>query len=82
MRARQRLVAALSTLGRSEEAHTAAAELDRLQHDLNVDYINTTYPFQTQRIDLDLSRLCGARAFYRVSASVASGGGGPVRAQH
>ena len=47
VRARQRLVAALSTLGRSEEAHTAAAELDRLQHDLSVDYINTTYPFQS-----------------------------------
>jgi adenylate cyclase len=46
VRARQRLVAALSVLGRSEEAHTAAAALIRLQPDLNVDYIDTTYPFQ------------------------------------
>jgi len=46
VRARQRLVAALRVLGRSEEAHTAAAALTRLQPDLSVDYIDTTYPFQ------------------------------------
>jgi hypothetical protein len=39
-------IAALSVLGRSEEAHTAAAALTRLQPDLSVDYIDTTYPFQ------------------------------------
>ena len=46
VRARQRLVAALSALGRAEEARAAAAELIRLQPDFGIDYIDTTYPFQ------------------------------------
>jgi adenylate cyclase len=47
VRARQRLVAALGALGRNEEAIAAAAELRRLQPDLSLDYVETTYPFQS-----------------------------------
>jgi adenylate cyclase len=47
VRARQRLVVALSSLGLDAEAHAAAAELTRLQPDLTLDYIDTTYPFQS-----------------------------------
>jgi len=47
VRARQRLVAALSALGLDEEARAAAAELMQLQPDLSLDYIDTTYPFQS-----------------------------------
>ncbi len=46
VRARQRLVAALSALGRKDEALAAAAELRRLQPDFSLDYVETTYPFQ------------------------------------
>jgi adenylate cyclase len=47
VRARQRLVAALSALGLDDEAHAAAAALMRLQPDLTLDYIHSTYPFQS-----------------------------------
>jgi adenylate cyclase len=47
VRARQRLVVALSSLGLDLEARAAAAELTRLQPDLTLDYIDTTYPFQS-----------------------------------
>jgi adenylate cyclase len=46
VRAHQRLVAALSALGRNDEAIVTAAELRRLQPDLSLDYVETTYPFQ------------------------------------
>ena len=45
VRARQRLVAALSLRGLSEWARAAAAELSRLQPTLDVAYIDDTYPF-------------------------------------
>jgi adenylate cyclase len=47
VRARQRLVAALSALGLDEAARAAGAELTRLQPDLSLDYIDTTYPFRS-----------------------------------
>jgi adenylate cyclase len=47
VRARQRLVAALSAQGRSAEASAAASELIQLQPDLSIEYIETTYPFQS-----------------------------------
>jgi adenylate cyclase len=47
VRARQRLVAALSAQGRSAEARAAASELARLQPDFSIEYIDTTYPFQS-----------------------------------
>ncbi|HUK08987.1 MAG TPA: adenylate/guanylate cyclase domain-containing protein [Stellaceae bacterium] len=45
VRARQRLVAALSLRGLSDTARAAAAELSRLQPTLDVAYIDDTYPF-------------------------------------
>ena len=45
VRARQRLVAALSLRGLSDTARAAAVELSRLQPTLDVAYINDTYPF-------------------------------------
>jgi adenylate cyclase len=45
VRARQRLVAALSLRGLSDAALAAAAELSRLQPTLDVAYIDDTYPF-------------------------------------
>jgi adenylate cyclase len=45
VRARQRLVAALSVRGLSDAARAAAAELSRLQPTLDVAYIDDTYPF-------------------------------------
>jgi tetratricopeptide (TPR) repeat protein len=45
VRARQRLVAALSRRGSSDAARAAAAELSRLQPTLDVAYIDDTYPF-------------------------------------
>jgi hypothetical protein len=47
VRARQRLVVALSSLGLDTEARVAAAELTRMQPDLTLDYVDTTYPFQS-----------------------------------
>jgi len=46
VRARQRLVASLAAQGSDGEARAAAAELQRLQPDFSLDYIDTTYPFQ------------------------------------
>jgi len=46
VRARQRLVATLAAHGLDRDARVAAAELARLQPDLSLDYIDTTYPFQ------------------------------------
>ena len=45
VRARQRLVAALSLRGLSDAARAAAVELSRLQPTLDVAYIDDTYPF-------------------------------------
>jgi adenylate cyclase len=45
VRARQRLVAALSLRGLHDRARTEAAELARLQPTLDVAYIDDTYPF-------------------------------------
>jgi len=45
VRARQRLVAALSLRGLGDAARAAAAELSRLQPTLDVAYIDDTYPF-------------------------------------
>ena len=45
VRARQRLVAALSLNGLIDMAQAAAAELSRLQPTLDVAYIDDTYPF-------------------------------------
>jgi adenylate cyclase len=45
VRARQRLVAALSLRGLSDTARAAALELSRLQPTLDVAYIDDTYPF-------------------------------------
>ena len=45
VRARQRLVAALSLSGLADRAKTAAAELTRLQPTLDIAYIDDTYPF-------------------------------------
>jgi len=45
VRARQRLVAALSLRGSSDRAQAAAVELSRLQPTLDVAYIDDTYPF-------------------------------------
>jgi adenylate cyclase len=45
VRARQRLVAALSLRGLSNTARAAAVELSRLQPTLDVAYIDDTYPF-------------------------------------
>ena len=45
VRARQRLVAALSLSGSSDAARAAAVELSRLQPALDVAYIDDTYPF-------------------------------------
>ena len=45
VRARQRLVAALSLRGLSDTARAAATELSRLQPALDVAYIDDTYPF-------------------------------------
>jgi len=45
VRARQRLVAALSLRGLSDTARAAAVELSRLQPTLDVAYIDDTYPF-------------------------------------
>jgi adenylate cyclase len=47
VRARQRLVAALSALGLDHEARVAGVELMRLQPDLSLDHIDITYPFQS-----------------------------------
>jgi adenylate cyclase len=47
VRARQRLVAALAAEGREVEARAAAAELIHLQPDFSIEYIETTYPFQS-----------------------------------
>jgi hypothetical protein len=46
VRARQRLVGTLSSVGRDAEAPSAATELTRLQPDLSVEYVDVTYPFQ------------------------------------
>lgn len=46
VRARQRLVAALAAQGRNDDARSAAAELVKLQPDLAIEYIETTYPFR------------------------------------
>lgn len=52
VRARQRLVAALSAHGAGERARAAAAELARMQPALDVAYIDDTYPFmQTDQRD-------------------------------
>ena len=45
VRARQRLVAALSARGLEERARVAAAELAKMQPTLDVHYIDDTYPF-------------------------------------
>jgi adenylate cyclase len=45
VRARQRLVAALSAKGLEDQARAAAAELAKMQPDLDVAYIDDTYPF-------------------------------------
>jgi adenylate cyclase len=45
VRARQRLVAALSLRGLSDRAQAAATELSRLQPTLDIAYIDETYPF-------------------------------------
>jgi hypothetical protein len=45
VRARQRLVAALSLRGLGDTARAAAVELSRLQPTLDVAYIDDTYPF-------------------------------------
>ena len=45
VRARQRLVAALSARGLEDQARAAAAELARMQPTFNVAYIDDTYPF-------------------------------------
>ncbi len=45
VRARQRLVAALNLRGQSDKARAAAVELSRLQANLDVAYIDDTYPF-------------------------------------
>jgi adenylate cyclase len=45
VRARQRLVAALSARGLEDRARAAAAELAKMQPTLNVAYIDDTYPF-------------------------------------
>jgi adenylate cyclase len=45
VRARQRLVAALSLRGLNDTARAAAVELSRLQPTLDVAYIDDTYPF-------------------------------------
>lgn len=45
VRARQRLVAALSLRGFADKAQAAAAELSRLQPTLDIAYIGDTYPF-------------------------------------
>ena len=45
VRARQRLVAALSLRGFSDKAQAAATELSRLQPTLDIAYIDDTYPF-------------------------------------
>ncbi len=45
VRARQRLVAALSLRGLDDRARTAAAQLSRLQPALDIGYIDDTYPF-------------------------------------
>jgi len=45
VRARQRLVAALSAKGLEERARAAAAELGRMQPGLDLAYIEDTYPF-------------------------------------
>ena len=45
VRARQRLVAALSLRGLAEKATIAAMELSRLQPKLDIAYIDDTYPF-------------------------------------
>ena len=49
VRARQRLVAALSLRGLSDAARAAAVELSRLQPTLDVAYIDDTYPFMLSR---------------------------------
>jgi TolB-like protein/Flp pilus assembly protein TadD len=49
VRARQRLVAALSLRGLSDTARAAAVELSRLQPTLDVAYIDDTYPFMLSR---------------------------------
>ena len=48
VRARQRLVAVLAELGHLDGARAQAAELLRMQPALNRDYIDTTYPFQSE----------------------------------
>ncbi len=45
VRARQRLVAALSARGLEDRARAAAAELAKMQPTFNVGYIDDTYPF-------------------------------------
>jgi tetratricopeptide (TPR) repeat protein len=45
VRARQRLVAALSAQGFEDRARTAAAELAKMQPGLDIAYIEDTYPF-------------------------------------
>ncbi|MHB8529291.1 MAG: TIR domain-containing protein [Caulobacteraceae bacterium] len=57
VRARQRLVAALSLGGMAERAQAAASELSRLQPALDVAYIDDTYPFM---LDDERDRFVGA----------------------
>jgi protein involved in temperature-dependent protein secretion len=49
VRARQRLLAALSLRGFSERAQAAGTELSRLQPTLDIAYIDDTYPFMLSR---------------------------------
>jgi len=48
VRARQRLVAALSLAGQAERAVAAAGDLSRMQPTLDVAYIDDTYPFMLE----------------------------------
>jgi TolB-like protein len=47
VRSRQRLVASLEAAGRPGEARTELEELKKIQPTLSLDYINTTYPFES-----------------------------------
>jgi Flp pilus assembly protein TadD len=47
VRSRQRLVASLEAAGRLGEARTELEELKKIQPTLSLDYINTTYPFES-----------------------------------
>ena len=47
VRSRQRLVASLEAAGRSDEARAELAALKSVQPGLSLEYINTTYPFES-----------------------------------